>query len=131
EVPDLDLDAVLDVPVVFASAKSRRASLVQPANGSLPADEDLEALFATIVEKIPAPTYTDGAPLQAHVTNLDASPFLGRLALLRVHNGTIRKGQQVAWCRADGSVETVKITELLATQALDRVPTDSAGPGDI
>src|SRR5690606_9318363 len=131
EVPDLDLDAVLDVPVVYAAAKARRASLTQPENGSLPAEEDLEPLFATILEKIPAPTFTEGAPLQAHVTNLDASPFLGRLALLRVHNGTIRKGQQVAWARADGSLETVKITELLETQALERVPSTEAGPGEI
>jgi len=131
EVPDLDLDAILDVPVVFAAAKARRASLTQPADGTLPEDPDLEPLFATILEKIPAPTYTEGAPLQAHVTNLDASPFLGRLALLRVFNGTIRKGQQVAWARSDGSVQSVKITELLETKALDRVPTLEAGPGDI
>jgi len=131
EVPDLDLDAVLDVPVVYAAAKARRASLTQPENGSLPAEEDLEPLFATILEKIPAPTFIEGAPLQAHVTNLDASPFLGRLALLRVHNGTIRKGQQVAWARGDGSLETVKITELLETRALERVPSTEAGPGEI
>jgi GTP-binding protein TypA/BipA len=131
EVPDLDLDSVLDVPVVYASAKARRASLLQPADSALPDNGDLEPLFATIVEKIPAPTYTEGAPLQAHVTNLDASPFLGRLALLRIYNGTIRKGQQVAWARSDGSIQPVKITELLETQALDRVPTAEAGPGDI
>ena len=80
---------------------------------------------------IPAPTYDEGAPLQAHVTNLDASPYLGRLALCRVHNGEIRKGQTVAWCRTDGTVERVKVTELLITEALERVPADSAGPGDI
>ena len=131
DVPDLDLDAILDVPVVFAAAKLRRASLEQPADGTPPDNPDLEPLFATILEKIPAPTYTEGAPLQAHVTNLDASPFLGRLALLRVFNGTIRKGQQVAWARADGTVQSVKITELLETKALDRVPTTQAGPGDI
>ena len=131
DVPDLDLDSILDVPVVYAAAKAGRASLVQPADGTLPDSPDLEPLFATILEKIPAPTYDEGAPLQAHVTNLDASPFLGRLALLRVFNGTIRKGQQVAWARADGTIQTVKITELLETRALERVPTDSAGPGDI
>ncbi|MDQ2624350.1 MAG: GTP-binding protein, partial [Actinomycetota bacterium] len=131
EVPDLDLDAILDVPVVFAAAKLRRASLEQPADGTPPDSPDLEPLFATILEKIPAPTYTEGAPLQAHVTNLDASPFLGRLALLRVFNGTIRKGQQVAWARSDGTIQSVKITELLETKALDRVPTTHAGPGDI
>ncbi|HQH07335.1 MAG TPA: EF-Tu/IF-2/RF-3 family GTPase, partial [Phycicoccus sp.] len=84
-----------------------------------------------IIEHIPAPTYEEGAPLQAHVTNLDASNFLGRLALLRVHNGEIRKGQQVAWCRHDGSITKVKITELLMTEALERKPAESAGPGDI
>ena len=131
EVPDLDLDAILDMPVVYAAAKTGRASLHQPADGAQPGTEDLEALFQVILEKIPAPTYTDGAPLQAHVTNLDASPFLGRLALLRVFNGTIRKGQTVAWARHDGTLQNVKITELLETKALDRVPTESAGPGDI
>ncbi|NMR19872.1 translational GTPase TypA [Cellulomonas fimi] len=131
DVPDLDLDAILDVPVVYASAKAGRASLTQPADGRLPDSENLEPLFATILEKIPAPTYDADAPLQAHVTNLDASPFLGRLALLRVFNGTIRKGQTVAWARSDGSLQNVRITELLETKALDRVPTESAGPGDI
>ncbi|MGP7960472.1 translational GTPase TypA [Sanguibacter sp. A247] len=131
EVPDLDLDSVLDVPVVFAAAKLKRASLTQPADGSLPDSEDLEPLFRTILEKIPAPTYEEGAPLQAHVTNLDASPFLGRLALLRVFNGTIRKGQTVAWARHDGTLQNVRITELLETKALSRVPAESAGPGDI
>jgi len=131
EVPDLDLDAILDMPVVYAAAKTGRASLTQPEDGTQPDSENLEALFQVILEKIPAPTYTEGSPLQAHVTNLDASPFLGRLALLRVFNGTIRKGQIVAWARHDGTIQNVKITELLETKALDRVPTDSAGPGDI
>ncbi|OJV83490.1 MAG: GTP-binding protein TypA [Cellulomonas sp. 73-92] len=129
--PDLDLDAVLDVPVVYASAKSGRSSLTQPADGGQPDGPDLEPLFATILEKIPAPTYDEDAPLQAHVTNLDASPFLGRLALLRIFNGTLRKGQTVAWVRHGGTTQTVKITELLETRALERVPTDEAGPGDI
>lgn len=131
DVPDLDLDAILDVPVVYAAAKAGRASMNQPADGGLPDAENLEPLFKTILERIPAPTYTEGAPLQAHVTNLDASPFLGRLALLRVFNGTIRKGQTVAWAKADGTLANVKITELLETKALERVSTDSAGPGDI
>nr|WP_026366073.1 translational GTPase TypA [Promicromonospora sukumoe] len=131
EVEDLDLDAILDVPVVYASAKAGRASTDQPADGGLPDNEDLEPLFATILDKIPAPTYEEGVPLQAHVTNLDASPFLGRLALLRIHNGTLSKGQNVAWARHDGSLQSVKITELLETKALDRVPTDKAGPGEI
>ncbi|HET7278101.1 MAG TPA: translational GTPase TypA [Dermatophilaceae bacterium] len=130
----LDLDATedqIEFPIVFASAKAGRASLLRPDNGGLPEGDSLEPLFATILSTIPAPTYDDEAPLQAHVTNLDASNFLGRLALLRVHNGTIRKGQQVAWCKHDGSVERVKITELLMTEALERKPADVAGPGDI
>ncbi|MBO0901594.1 translational GTPase TypA [Cellulomonas sp. zg-ZUI22] len=131
EVPDLDLDAILDVPVVYAAAKVGKASLEQPADGGLPDSPDLEPLFATILEKIPAPSYDPEAPLQAHVTNLDASPFLGRLALLRIHNGTLRKGQTVAWARHDGTMQNVRVTELLETKALDRVPTDQAGPGEI
>ncbi|HEY9496121.1 MAG TPA: translational GTPase TypA [Intrasporangium sp.] len=130
----LDLDATedqIDFPIVYASAKAGRASLNRPEDGGLPDGENLEALFATILDTIPAPTYDDEAPLQAHVTNLDASNFLGRLALLRVHNGTITKGQQVMWCRRDGSQQRVKITELLMTEALERKPADSAGPGDI
>ncbi|WP_281965824.1 translational GTPase TypA [Serinicoccus marinus] len=125
------VEAALDFPVVYASAKAGRASLEAPVDGELPDSPDLEPLFATILETVPAPTYTPGAPLQAHVTNLDSSPFLGRLALCRVHEGEIRKGQQVAWCRRDGSVTPVKITELLLTEALERKPAEQAGPGDI
>lgn len=121
----------LDFPVVFASAKAGKASLEMPENGGLPDSPDLEPLFKTILETIPAPTYTEDAPLQAHVTNLDASPFLGRLALVRVHEGTLRKNQTVAWMRTDGTVKNVKITELLVTEALERKPGESAGPGDI
>ncbi|MCC2314494.1 translational GTPase TypA [Cellulomonas xiejunii] len=131
EVPDLDLDAILDVPVVYAAAKVGKASRTRPADGDMPDSPDLEPLFATILEQIPAPTYDPTAPLQAHVTNLDASPFLGRLALLRMYNGTLRKGQTVAWARHDGTLQNVRITELLETKALDRVPTDEARPGDI
>ncbi|WP_058235977.1 translational GTPase TypA [Devriesea agamarum] len=131
EVPDLDIDAVLDVPVVYASAKAGRASLTQPGDGQLPDEDTVEALFKTIIEKIPAPAYDDEMPLQAHVTNLDASPFLGRLALLRIFNGTLRKGQTVAWARHDGSLSSVKITELLETRGLERVPMEQAKPGDI
>ncbi|MCZ3385962.1 MAG: translational GTPase TypA [Actinomycetia bacterium] len=130
----LDLDAdesQIDFPIVYASAKNGRASLNKPADGGLPDSENLEPLFTAIVETIPAPTYDPDMPLQAHVTNLDASPYLGRLALCRVHNGTITKGQSVAWCRADGTIERVKVTELLITEALDRVPAESASPGDI
>src|SRR3954466_16169445 len=92
----------LDFPVVYASAKAGRASRTQPEDGGLPDSRDLEPLFRTIIETIPAPEYTQDAPPQAHVTNLDASPFLGRLALVRVHEGAMRKGQQVAWMRRDG-----------------------------
>jgi len=130
----LDLDATeeqIEFPILYCSAKAGRASLERPADGAMPGSTDLEPLFETILSAVPAPTYDDGAPLQAHVTNLDASPYLGRLALCRVHQGEIRKGQNVAWCRADGSVERVKITELLMTEALERVPAEQAGPGDI
>ena len=124
-------DNALDFPVVFASAKAGRASLEQPKDGGMPDSDNLVPLFQTIMESVPAPEYTEGAPLQAHVTNLDASPFLGRLALVRVKEGTLRKGQQAAWCKRDGTVERVKITELLVTEALERKPGESAGPGDI
>ncbi len=131
DVPDLDLDSILDVPVVYASGRAGAASQNKPADGSLPDNDDLEPLFEAILTHIPAPSYDDEAPLQAHVTNLDASPFLGRLALLRVFNGTIKKGQTVAWVKHDGTVANVRITELLKTKALERFPAESAGPGDI
>jgi len=121
----------LDFPVVYASAKAGIASLTQPADGGLPDGDDLTPLFTTILETIPAPTYEEGAPLQAHVTNLDASPFLGRLALLRIHAGELRKGQTVAWIRRDGEVKNVRVTELLVTEGLERKPGEVAGPGDI
>jgi GTP-binding protein len=131
DVPDLDIDMILDVPVVYASGRNGAASWNKPENGTLPDNADLEPLFDAILKHIPAPTYDPEHPLQAHVTNLDASPFLGRLALLRVFNGTIKKGQTVAWVKHDGSVSNVRVTELLITRALDRFPTESAGPGDI
>jgi GTP-binding protein len=121
----------LDFPVIYASGKAGIASLEKPADGTLPAGDNLEPLFKTILETIPAPTYIEGAPLQAHVTNLDASPFLGRLALLRIHQGTIRKGQTVAWMQRNGEVKNVRITELLITKGLHREPGEEAGPGDI
>ncbi|MGF2948568.1 translational GTPase TypA [Microbacterium alcoholitolerans] len=131
DVPDLDVDALLDVPVVYASGRAGAASRNRPANGELPDNADLEPLFEAILEHIPAPAYDDEAPLQAWVTNLDSSPFLGRLALLRVFNGTLKKGQTVAWVRADGTTSSARITELLMTRALERYPAESAGPGDI
>ena len=129
-----DLDATekqIDFPVVYASAKAGRASLTKPEDGGMPDEENLEPLFQTIVGTVPPPEYDEDAPLQAHVTNLDASPYLGRLAVCRVHNGEITKGQQIAWCRADGTIENAKVTDLLMTEALERVPVTSARAGDI
>jgi GTP-binding protein len=131
----LDLDAdeeQIDFPIVYACARDGIASLTQPADGTVPADStSLEPLFRALLGTIPPPAYSEGAPLQAHVTNLDASPFLGRLALCRVREGTIRKGQTVAWCRTDGTTEKVRISELLMTEGLDRLTAEQAGPGDI
>jgi GTP-binding protein len=130
----IDLDATeqqIEFPIVYAAARAGRASLTRPADGEMPGSDNLEPLFDVIRETVPPPVYEEGAPLQAHVTNLDASSYLGRIALCRVYNGTITRGQQVAWCRRDGSIERVKISELFRTEALDRVQTDSAGPGDI
>lgn len=130
----LDLDAneeQIDFPIVYTSAKAGRASLNRPADGGMPDAENLDVLFETIFKTIPAPVYHEGAPLQAHVTNLDSSPYLGRLALCRVHEGTITKGQMATWMKVDGTTEKVKISELLITEGLERVPAQSAGPGDI
>ena len=131
DVPDLDVDALLDVPVVYASGRAGAASRNRPNNGELPDNDNLEPLFQAILAHVPAPSYDDEAPLQAWVTNLDSSPFLGRLALLRVFNGTLRKGQTVAWVRHDGSHTNARVSELLKTRALERYPAESAGPGDI
>jgi GTP-binding protein len=130
----LDLDATddqIDFPIVYACARTGQAALDQPADGAMPDSPDLQPLFRTLLDTIPPPAYDEHAPLQAHVTNLDASPFLGRLALCRVRQGTIRKGQTVAWCRTNGAQEKVRISELLMTEALDRKPAEQAGPGDI
>ena len=130
----LDLDAredQIDFPIVYASAKAGRASVNRPDNGGMPDADNLDALFDVIYNTIPAPVYHEGAPLQAHVTNLDSSPYLGRLALCRVHEGEISKGQTVSWIKTDGSIAKVKISELLMTEALERVPAEKAGPGDI
>jgi GTP-binding protein len=125
----LDLDAdhdQIDFPIVYANARDGWASLDAATKG-----ETLEPLFRLLVERIPAPTYEDGHPLQALVTNLDRSPYLGRLAMCRVRQGTITRSQPVAWCKADGSIERVKVTDLFVTEALSRVPAESAGPGEI
>jgi GTP-binding protein len=130
----IDLDASeeqIDFPIVYASARAGRASLNRPEDGGMPDSENLEPLFDVIKATIPAPVFDPTAPLQAHVTNLDASSYLGRIALCRIHNGTIKRGQQVAWCRHDGSIQRVKISELFLTEALERVQADEAGPGDI
>ncbi|MGH8793534.1 MAG: translational GTPase TypA [Stackebrandtia sp.] len=131
----LDLDAdesQIDFPIVYACARDGLASLSDPGDGQLPADDDgLRPLFSTLLDTIPPPGYEPDAPLQAHVTNLDASPFLGRLALCRIRRGNIHKGQTVAWCRGDGTTSQVRISELLMTEALERKPAQSAGPGDI
>src|SRR6476660_113242 len=125
----LDLDAEnsqIDFPIVYANARAGRAGL--------DADElepDLGPLFTTLLDRIPPPSYDPEHPLQALVTNLDASPYLGRLALLRIRHGTLRQGQQLAWCRADGTISNARATELLITEALERVPAEEAGPGEI
>ncbi|MFL5909677.1 MAG: GTP-binding protein, partial [Gaiellaceae bacterium] len=125
----LDLDASADqieFPIVYAIAREGRAGLEPDA-----LEPSLMPLFDTLLETIPPPSYDPTHPLQALVTNLDASPYVGRLALLRVRHGTLRKGQQIAWCRADGSIANARVTELLVAEALDRMPADEAGPGEI
>jgi GTP-binding protein len=137
---DLDDEAAaaaelaLELPVLYASGRAGVASTEQPADGEVPSGENLDPFFDVLLEHVPAPKGDPDAPLQAHVTNLDASAFLGRLALVRIHNGTLRKGQQISWCReVDGEpvVEKAKITELLATVGVDRAPAESAVAGDI
>jgi GTP-binding protein len=131
----LDLDAdvdQLDFPIVYCDARRGRASLDRPADGAgLPEGCDLRPLVEVLLARVPPPSYDPAAPLQALVTNLDASPYVGRLALCRVRSGYLRKGQVVAWCRTDGSIERAKVAELYLTEALDRVPAEEAGPGDI
>ncbi|MFF6988179.1 translational GTPase TypA [Streptomyces sp. NPDC010273] len=131
----LDLDAdeeQIEFPIVYACARDGVASLTKPENGTVPQDSDsLEPFFSTILAHVPAPQYDEEAPLQAHVTNLDADNFLGRIALLRVEQGELRKGQTVTWIKRDGTMSNVRITELLMTEALTRKPAEMAGPGDI
>ncbi|MBL1095951.1 translational GTPase TypA [Streptomyces coffeae] len=131
----LDLDATeeqIEFPIVYACARDGVASLNKPEDGTVPADSDsLQPFFTTLLETVPAPEYDSAAPLQAHVTNLDADNFLGRIALLRVEQGELKKGQTVAWIKRDGSISNVRITELMMTEALTRKPAEVAGPGDI
>ena len=125
----LDLDAdesQIEFPIVYCNAREGRAGLAEDQLA-----DDLTPLFTTLLESVPAPAHDPEHPLQALVTNLDASPYVGRLALLRVMHGTLRKGQQIAWCRADGTIENARATELYVTEALERVPADAAGPGEI
>jgi GTP-binding protein len=125
----LDLDATeaqIEFPIVYAIAREGKAGLTPDT-----LEPNLGPLFDTLLATVPAPSYDPGHPLQALVTNLDADPYVGRLALLRIMHGRLRKGQQIAWCRANGTIETARATELYVAEALDRVPTEEAGPGDI
>ena len=125
----IDLDAAedqIEFPIVYTNAKAGWASLTEGDEGT-----DLTPLMDLLVEHVPAPEHDPGHPLQAHVTNLDASPYLGRLAICRVRHGTIARGQTIGWCRADGSVASAKVAELYVTDALERVAADEAGPGEI
>jgi GTP-binding protein len=125
----LDLDAdesQIEFPIVYTNAKAGWAATEEGVEGT-----DLRPLLDLLVERIPAPAYEDGHPLQARVTNLDADSYVGRLALCRVHQGDIRRGQQVAWIRRDGSVENVRVSELYVNEGLQRQPADEAGPGEI
>ncbi len=124
---DLDADSdQIDFPIVYTNAKDGWAALEEGVEGT-----DLMPLLDLMLEKIPAPTFDEGAPLQAHVTNLDASPYVGRLAVCRVRQGTIKSGQQIAWCRADGEVRRAAVSELYITEGLERVTAKEAGPGEI
>jgi GTP-binding protein len=131
DIEDADHDAILDLPVVYASARAGKASLEQPADGEIPESENLDPLFDTLLRHVPPPAADLDAPLQALVTNLDASNFLGRIALIRIHAGKLRKGQTVAWMREDGTVQNVRISELLVTEALTRVPATEASAGEL
>ncbi|WP_353508765.1 translational GTPase TypA [Intrasporangium sp.] len=124
---ELDADSEqIDFPIVYTNAKAGWASLEEGVEGT-----NLSPLLDLMLEQIPAPEFDPDHPFQAHVTNLDADPYVGRLALCRVRNGMIRNGQRIAWCRADGSIERAAITELYVTEALDRVAAEEAGPGEI
>ncbi|SFB59625.1 GTP-binding protein [Amycolatopsis marina] len=130
-IDDEALDSLLTLPVVYAAARDGRASLTQPADGGQPDSENLDPLFETLLEHVPEPVADPEGPLRALVTNLDASNFLGRIALIRIHSGKLRKGQTVAWMREDGTIQSVRISELLVTEALTRVPAQEASAGDL
>src|SRR3954463_15477792 len=125
------VDRYLDFPIVYSNGKTGQASLTRPDDGTSPDSPDLAPLVKTLLDTIPAPVYGAEEPLRAQVTTLDPSPYLGRLALLRIHSGEMKNGQTVAWCRTDGTIKNVKITELLVTEGLTRTPADSAGPGEL
>jgi GTP-binding protein len=130
----LDLDAdeeQIEFPIVYCNARAGIATLEYDAGIPVPTEGTLAPLLDLLVERIPAPVYDPEHPLQALVTNLDASPYVGRLAICRVRNGSIKRGQQVAWCRADGTIERVQVSELYVTDALERVDAPEAGPGEI
>src|SRR3954454_19874947 len=134
----LDLDAdehQIDFPIVYCNARTGRSALdvTDPTlrEAGTMAPDGLAPLFKVLVDYIPAPIYDDAHPLQAQVTNLDASPYLGRLALTRVHHGTLVRNQPIAWCRADGTIETVRISELFVADGVDRIPATEIGPGEI
>jgi GTP-binding protein TypA/BipA len=125
----LDLDAdesQIEFPIVYSNARAGRASLDPEALA-----DDLGPLMDLLLEHIPPPRFDPEHPLQAHVTNLDASPYVGRLALCRVRHGTIRRGETIAWCRADGTIEPARVGELYVTEALERVEAEEAGAGEI
>ena len=125
----LDLDAKdhqIDFPIVYTDARKGTATTSLESPG-----QNLEALFEVLVDSVPSPTYISDHPLQAWVTTLDANPYVGRIAICRVLHGTLRRGEEVAWCRVDGSIERTRVTELYTTEGLHRVDVDEVGPGEI
>ena len=131
DMSDEMMESLLSLPVIYAAARSGIASLEQPNDGELPNGENLDVLFDALLGTVPAPAVDTEGPLRALVTNLDASNFLGRLALIRIHSGTLRKGDTVAWMRADGSVNSVRVSEVLVNQGLQRVSAQQASAGDL
>ncbi len=128
---DLDEDSLFDLPVIYCAAKAGYASENQPENGGLPDNDNLEPLFEAIIKHPGSAEYEEGAPLQAHVANIDSSDFLGRLGLVRIYNGTLEKGKTYGLSRVDGSIENFRVSELLRTQGLERTRSNPQAPGDI